>query len=446
MHSGKGDRQRAWFRRADLLVSWRFIAAFGRPVECSRLFCLLRQALGLKWLVWVSLVLTGAAQAGPLEQAKRIHDRLAGVPPSEAVLLAMKDSIVQTGNGLAAAEMAMENDAFYRSTLKTWAAPWTNREQTAFVPLNDYIATVMGLVRDEADFRQLLYGDLLYVAQGVTPAYSVDNNQHYEQLERGTGNDGRPYVYREVLRARSQSELTGLPPEAVAGVLTSRAAARAFFIAGTNRAQLRFTLMNHLCLDLEQMHDNSLPPDRIRQDVSRSPGGDARAFLNGCLGCHNGMDPMAQAFAYYDYLYDPDSDLTGEHGRIHYHSPGQTDPSTGTRVVRKYHINHTTFPLGFVTENDQWDNYWRSGLNARLGWDASLPGSGNGAASMGRELAHSAAFASCQVDKVFNAVCLRPLGNSADRAHAALMKAQFTGSGYRLKTLFASAADYCTGD
>ena len=63
----------------------------------------------------------------------------------------------------------------------------------------------------------------------------------------------------------------------------------------------RFTLINHLCRDMEQVHDTSRPPDRIRQDVSRSPGGDSRIFLNNCIGCHSGMDPMAQAFAYYDF-------------------------------------------------------------------------------------------------------------------------------------------------
>ena len=63
----------------------------------------------------------------------------------------------------------------------------------------------------------------------------------------------------------------------------------------------RFTLLNHLCRDMEQMHDTTRPPDRIRQDVTRSPGGDSSVFLNNCIGCHSGMDPMAQAFAYYDF-------------------------------------------------------------------------------------------------------------------------------------------------
>lgn len=385
------------------------------------------------------------AIAGSLEQAKRIHDRITGVPPTEAVLLQMKNSIDQTGDGRQAAEIAMQNDAFYRVTLKNWVAPWTNRDQTHFVPLNDYIATVIGIARDETDFREILYADVIYTANGVSPPYSVSDNDHYEALENGSAN-GQPYVYQDVLERRSQSSVTGLPAEASAGVMTTRAAARAFFIAGTNRAQFRFTLMNHLCRDLEQVHDTTLPPDRIRQDVSRSPGGDARAFLNGCMGCHNGMDPMAQAFAYYDFEYDADNDLTGANGRIVYNAPGDTEPATGTRVQAKYHINSATFPYGFVTPDDRWDNYWREGINSQLGWDGSLPGTGNGAASMGRELAHSQAFAECQVEKVFRAVCLREPENAQDRSQLDSMTTHFIGENYRIKTVFADAADYCKGE
>ena len=98
-----------------------------------------------------------------------------------------------------------------------------------------------------------------------------------------------------------QTAVTGLPPQATAGVMTTRAAAEAFFVAGTNRAMFRFTVLNHLCRDLEQIKDTTLPADRIRQDVSRSPGGDSRIFLNDCIGCHSGMDPLAQAFAYYNF-------------------------------------------------------------------------------------------------------------------------------------------------
>lgn len=108
----------------------------------------------------VAFVAAVAVDAGTLEQAKRIHDRLAGVPPTEQVLLQMKAELDgndgdATDDGIEAAMIAMENDAFYNVTLKTWAAPWTNREQNVFVPLNDYIATVIGAVRDELDFRTI---------------------------------------------------------------------------------------------------------------------------------------------------------------------------------------------------------------------------------------------------------------------------------------------------
>ena len=381
-----------------------------------------------------------SVEAGVREQAKRMHDRIAGVPPSEEVLLAMAEDL-KVGDYEAAATRAMENDAFYNGTLKNWVTPWTNREQDAFADLNDYTATVIGIVRDGIDYRQALYADILYVADsGLGLAdYSNSNNTHYEQLEDGG------YSLQDSLVQTTQSAVTGLASEATAGVMTSRAAAKSFFIAGTNRAMFRFTLLNHMCRDMEQMQDATLSPDRIRQDVSRSPGGDSRTFLNNCLTCHNGMDPMAQSFAYYDYAYDSESDPDASNGQLDYNSSGDTDPATGTRVKAKYHINEATFPYGFVTPDDRWDNYWREGAHSNLGWDSSLDGFGNGAKSMGMELSHSEAFAQCAVEKVFSLVCLREPGDQSDRDHIDSTIGVFSGSGYDLKTVFAESANYCKG-
>ncbi len=380
------------------------------------------------------------ASAGSLERAKRIHDRLAGVPPSESVLLGMAADI-DAGNIEQAAYTAMDNPSFYNVTLKNWAAPWTNRDFDPFVPLNDYVATLIGIVRDDVDFRELLYGDVLYSASGTSgiPAYSTSDNAHYEALESGN------YSLQDVLVQAPQSSVTGLPTAATAGVMTSRAASQAFFKDGTNRAMFRFTLLNHLCNDLEQVHDISRVPDRIRQDVTRSPGGDSRVFLNNCIGCHSGMDPMAQAFAYYNYEYDVDGDPEGANGRLVYNAAGDTDPETGTRVQEKYHINENNFIYGFITPDDQWENRWRDGINTRLGWSDLLSGNGSGAKSMGQELAHSDAFAQCQVEKVFATVCLRQPGNASDRAEVDSIKARFINDGYKLKQVFADTADFCKG-
>lgn len=391
----------------------------------------------------ICLVAAGAS-AGPREQARRIHDRIAGVPPSAEVLADMAQRIELSGDAGAveAGFIAMDHPDFYRTTLKNMAAPWTNRNQDVFEPLNDYAATFIGVVRDNRDLRELLTGDLLYVGSAASgaPPYSASNNNHYEYLERN-GSD-----LAAVLEVRDQASLLGIPPEATAGVMTSRAGAKAFFIAGTNRAMLRFTLMNHLCRDLEQVADVTRAPDRIRQDVTRSPGGDSRVFRNNCVGCHSGMDPLAQAFAYYNFEYDADADPEGVSGRLVYNAPGTTDAATGSRVMAKYHINSANFPLGFVTPDDQWRNYWRAGRNQTLGWSAALPGSGTGAHALGEELANSDAFASCQVSKVFETVCLRPASNADDRALLAQLSSNFTTSGGRLKPAFAEAAAHCRGE
>jgi hypothetical protein len=373
------------------------------------------------------VLLAFAAQpafADARSQAKRLHDRIAGVPASPAVLDDMAADIA-AGRTIDAAYTAMENRSFYDVTLKNFAMPWTNRDQTMFAPLNDYVATVIGMVRDDVPFNGVLSDDILYVGSGVSgaPAYSPSSNAHYEALEAAGAN------LKTALVRTTQSSAAGLPSDATAGVLTTRAAAQAFFIAGTNRAMFRYTMLNHLCEDLEQIQDPTRPPDRVRQDVSRSPGGDSRVFRNNCVACHAGMDPLTQAFAYYDY-----DDAAG---RLVY-SNGQVRP--------KYFNNDETFRPGFVTPDDRWDNYWRKGRNALLGWDPSLPGSGQGAKSLGRELAGSERFARCQVEKVFKNVCFRVPSDAQDRARVDAMTSSFKANGYSLKRVFAEAATYCIGE
>jgi len=368
------------------------------------------------------------ALANDRDRAKRIHDRIAGTPPSEATLDQM-EALVAAGNPVGAANIATQAPAFYNVTLKNMAVPWTNRDQTVFAPLNDYVATFIGMVRDDVPFNTALSADLTYTVNGVTPAASATSNQHYINAEDSAVN------LFTALQPATQSSVQGIPPAATAGFLTSRAASEAFFIDGTNRAMFRFTMINHMCRDMEQVHDTSLPPDMIRQDVSRSPGGDSRVFLNNCIGCHSGMDPMARAFAFYDFD-NGTADAPGSMRLVY----------TAGTVQPKYFNNDTNFAPGFRTPDEHWENRWRKGQNALLGWSSALPGSGTGAKSMGEELANSNAFAQCQVEKVFKTVCFRAPGNAADRNQVATMTTDFKNGGYHLKQVFAETAAYCMGD
>lgn len=389
----------------------------------------------------LATTLATTSTAGPEDEAQRMHNRLTGTPAGDEMLNTMA-SLIAGSNPQQAARLATEEDGFYNVVLKNFATPWTNRDQDVFAPLNDYTATVIGLVRDNEDFRQLLYADVIYTGDpsqlsglGIPPV-SADNNNHYEALE-----DAHVSL-QDVLVENNQSSLYGLPADATAGVMTSRASANAFFYAGTNRAMLRFTLMNHLCHDLEQLKDPTRPADRIRQDISRSPGGDSRIFTNNCVACHAGMDPLAQAFAYHDWNGAENAPT----GQMTWNGPGNINPQTGSRVTPKHRINENNFIHGFITPDDRWDNYWRDGANAVLGWDSSLPGGGHGARSLGMELAHSEAFAQCQAQKVFRKVCLRDPASGADVSQVQSMTTAFRANGYNLRELFVDSAVYCRAE
>jgi hypothetical protein len=370
---------------------------------------------------------TNALAANPTaDQATRIYNRVAGVPPTAAQLQQMTQT-----DAVSAALLATQDPAFYNNTIRNLAAPWTNRDQSVFVPLNDYTATVIGMVKDDVPFNTLLSGDLVYVGDGTSgePAYSPSNNAMYDAL------DANNVDLSQHLVSKTQSSLTGIPAAATAGVMTTRGAASAFFINGTNRAMFRFTMLNHLCNDMQLVMDTTRPPDRIRQDVTRSPGGVSTLFLNNCVGCHSGMDPMAQAFAFYNFTAT-DPTTTDTTGTIVY-TAGQVQP--------KYHINNTNFPQGFNTMDDAWENRWRTGPTYILGWSATLPGSGNGAKSLGTELESSAAFSSCQVNRVFKDVCLRAPNTTADFAQVNSMITSFQSHNYSLRQVFAEGAAYCMG-
>ncbi len=374
------------------------------------------------------------AAAGDRENALRMHDRLVGIPPDQATLDAMEALVASDPE--AAAALAMQNPVFYNSTLKTFITPWTNVDQTVFAPLNDYTATVIGIIRDDRPFTDVLTSNTIYIGQGgnvdngqgvVPAAYSQSDNLHYEQLESMNIDLANPANFVPW----NQDALPGsmLDASESAGVITTRAAGEAFFSAGTNRRMWRYLAMNYLCVDMEQLSDTTRPVDRIRQDVSRSPGGDSQIFLNTCSGCHSGMDPMAGAFAYFEW------DETQE--RV-LHTRGD--------VQLKYLINGSNFPFGYETVDSRWDNYWREGQNAIFAWSNTLSGNGYGARSLGEEVANSRGFARCQVQKVFRQVCFREPADETERNQVESIATDFETLGYSMRLVFAKVAAYCMDD
>ena len=368
-----------------------------------------------------------AVHAGPREQAKRMHDRLVGVPPSAAVLDSMTTKI-QNGDTVGAAYEAMENPAFYNTTLKDFSTPWTNREGSVYEDLNDFSATVIGMIRDEVPFTEVLSADIVYIGSADASnnvAYSQTNNDHYVELQESNTNLGDP----NNLIQTQQTSLPGniLPAAATAGVMTTRGFAESFLVAGTNRSAVRNAMFHFLCKDQEDMRDITARPDFIRQDVTRSPGGDSNIFLTDCLTCHAGLDGLAGAFAYYDF--------DEENLQIAY---------TAGAVQPKYLRDAGVFRFGHETANDGWVNYWRTGPNAYIQWNG--PGSGLGAKSLGVELASTRQFAECQVKKAFEKVCYRPPNGAVDDTLVKNVATVFQNNNFSMKRVFAETATYCMGN
>jgi hypothetical protein len=392
---------------------------------------------------------SNAFAAAP-DQAKRLHDRLTGTPPSPAVLNQMVSEISK-GTPKNAAVIAMSNDNFYDVMLKNWFATFTNVAGDAQVALNDYTATAIGIVRDDLPFDQVLYEDIVYVGsdslvstlnadgtvavQRILRPYQRTDNNHYADLETQLINPANPMdltaanrvrsiPLRQFLQRKTQSSVLGITD--TAGVLTTRAAGMAYFSAGTNRRAVRFALKNFLCMDMPQLQDTSVPDFRVRRDVDRIPGGDSRTYKSSCVGCHSGMDALGGAFARFDF----------NNNQIVY----------GAGVNAKMNKNGDMYPDGFVTSDDSWLNLWSSGVNASLGWKGAV--SGRGAKEFGRMLAQTDAFSTCMVRRAFNRVCLRePATQEVDQLKR--IASDFSANGrFNMKELFASVATLpqCMGD
>lgn len=97
------------------------------------------------------------------EQAFRLYQRINGQPPKLETLEAMRDDFL-AGQVDRATFRAMNSPSlgFYRSTLKSMFNALSNPQRDETLPLNDFSATVVGIVRDNLPFNKILYGDIMY--------------------------------------------------------------------------------------------------------------------------------------------------------------------------------------------------------------------------------------------------------------------------------------------
>lgn len=371
----------------------------------------------LTWLILIGFcpyVVNADSSNNSRKEAWKIYNRLNGHPPNDAQLEKMS-SLIDQGNSFEAALISFDS-GFYNGTLLDFASKWVSRSQSSRSILNDFSATVIGMVRDEVPFNQILSSDIVYtIDDSRLPQKTNRENNHYQQADL-LGIDLKNKLVRN-----KQSEITNLPAHATAGVLTTQTAGDQFLTAGTNRAIVRFSFMSFLCNDMEDMHDTTRSDHRVRQDVSRTPGGESSVYINKCKGCHAGMDALAGSAAFYDYL-------PGNQGGLSY---------SGSYVEQKYHRDRQNFPNGFKTLNDSWSNIWAAGPNARMEWEGQQEG--KGLKEMGAMLTRSKGFSRCMAKQALEHLC-----SVSDQSVVEKLSQKFSlGKNYNMKELFASASVVC---
>ena len=409
-------------------------------------------------LVLISIFLTSTAFADPRTLAIRLFTRLAGVPPTESQIATM-ESLIAAGNLAQAAQVATDKvsaKGFYNVTVKHFASSLSNRDQSPLRVLNDFMAMIVGVARDESDARELLFGDFMYVGNAnklALPALAVpvnsrlnnrQNNVHFDAMDNL---DLVDLLERRVLSALASStivadqnqhpigpyiepgspandpnntKMSDITGQQTAGLLTTRTWALEHLIAGTNRRGIEYAMLIFLCKPMVEMADGTMLDYHVRRDVDRAPQGSTAVFHTQCRTCHAGMDALGGAFSKYDYD-ETRQTLTFNRGGV----------STKMNKLPIYFE-------GKVTTDESWENLFVQNQNLSLGWRGSV--AGQGIKELGTMLSNSHQFSVCMSSRVFESVCYRKHVVPEEQSFIDGLANKFEGSGYNLRRLFEEAA------
>ena len=369
-------------------------------------------------------------------QALHLFQALTGVSiPIDDPRLKSMEAHISAGQISMAEHVATDDPLFYNFRVANLAAKISTRDESARAPLNDLVATFVGVVRDSDSIpaTELLTGNFSYQADNAVitanggaavPADPMadiltSKGKHYSSVSASNFSlkavlkkiDGQQIVQGGAVVAHPDP----------AGILTSVAFLSAHADAGTNRRLVEYSFREFMCQPITNWADGSSPDDRIGQDVDRMPGGSPNKFLTTCKNCHANMDGMRGAFGFVDY------DANGGF------------PTFNTKVVGKMLRNSDVYKAGYMMKDNGFVNYANSGNNAdQFGWRSAAM-SGTGIKEFATMLSKSSGFSRCMVRRVFTDVCKRAPA-STEEPMVRSMANQFETDSYHLRRLFETVA------
>ncbi len=364
--------------------------------------------------------------------------------PIDAGIVKEAAAFIAKGDYQSAARIGIELPDFYNNTVKDFALRMSNREESVDAPLNDMTATLVGIVRDELDARLMLTGDFYYKANPLAGVPSdvrrhmLLSNIHYDEIEK-RGLDLKKVLVRENEQKILSDAASVTKHPDPAGVLSSRAFLSAHAVAGTNRRQVEYAFKQFMCVDLADMADTKASDLRVGRDIDRFPAGSNKKYQTSCKGCHSVMDGFRGAFAKTDF------DILSNFVKHTAFFPSFSKRVSGKSLTYPrdvhYKVNHNefSFPSGYVTNDDSFQNYANRGANKILfGWRGPAS-KGFGMGQFGKMLSNSERFSKCMVKRVFESIC--PVKVSEETlAKLQLYVLDFEKNKYDLKKLYMQAA------
>lgn len=352
------------------------------------------------------------------------------VPIDDSRLVQM-EGLIRAGNQRGAAAIATADPLFLDVQIRDLGRKMSTRDETVRAPLSDFVATLIGVVRDSdtVSAKQLLQGNFYYrvdptiaTANTIRQAEQADivqSNNHYADLQARNLSPAAVLIQQSPQRAFQNNAVIDHPD--AAGLITTRGFTEAHAVAGTNRRMVEYSFRQFMCVGMSDWADANGSDERVSQDVTRTPGGSVNTYLTTCKSCHSGMDGFRGAFAYLDFTNNAQSFTAG-----------------GNAVVGKMTRNATEYPQGFRLTDNSVVNFAVLGKNAdQFGWRSSA--TGVGIAGFGKMLADSRGFSRCMVRRAFKSVCRRPPLVSEESLVRSLAD-QFETDGYHMRRMFENVA------
>ncbi len=411
--------------------------------------------------------------------------------------------LIDAGNEYEAALKVTENKNLINIKLKNYMIDWTNRAVNKNVNTNDMLFLMLGLIRDNVDFREVLTSDLMYKVShdgmiyhfppygsiSYTPGSSSGGFLTYEEHLDGVTyrpgqihniyNNGGTFekiVYTNIDNAIVDlhqflqpsdritfSDLDTTNPgrwvgrestlrdqNKIAGVMTTDQFAREFYNAGTNRRALQYVFKNFLCTEYEDISDTTVDAQYVRRDVDRYPNNDVSKHLNFCIGCHAGQDSLSRAFYYHDRNANyPNPFTLYSDSSFNSHNSNKLDKNVV--FADGFSVKDNGIYNG-INYNDYWENLWVTGKNQErlkfVEFHSETLGGGKGNNGVGvKELGHylsqAGAFSSCMAERMWEMVCVNR-NDSSYKINEEVLTSFFIQEDHNMKKLIAKVMTLCS--